>query len=89
LSNTSLKKLLAEFRGLGGDGLEVACSNMKQDGVESLARLGEELGLLASVGSDFHTATATWMDLGRLPTLPERVKKNAIWSHDRWHSLAG
>ena len=84
-STSGLRRLLRDFSESGGEGLEVACSNLDNPMIEKLAGLALETGLYASVGSDFHTAAATWMDIGKLPELPAEAKKNAIWVHPRWH----
>ncbi|MBT8145200.1 MAG: PHP domain-containing protein [Gammaproteobacteria bacterium] len=85
LSKSGFKRLLREFRDAGGEAMEVCCSNMPRDKIAHLAQLSQELELLASAGSDFHSSEATWMDIGRLPPVPETVTKNAIWTHARWH----
>ena len=85
LSKSKVRRLLQEFRAMGGEGLEVCCSNMTKDAIELLVQLSLDCQLWVSSGSDFHSSEATWMDIGRLATLPERAKKNAIWLHPRWH----
>jgi predicted metal-dependent phosphoesterase TrpH len=85
LTNTKLKRLVSDFKISNGDGLEVCYSNMGNDEIEFLAGLSEKFELSASVGSDFHDANATWMNIGKVPPLPESCKKNAIWLHPRWH----
>ena len=84
-STSGLRRLMTNFRQCGGDAVEVACGNLDGSMLEKLARLSQETGLLASCGSDFHSSSAHWTDLGKLPELPALVKKNAIWSHPRWH----
>ncbi|MEX2130563.1 MAG: PHP domain-containing protein [Pseudohongiellaceae bacterium] len=85
-STSGLRRLLSRFQQLGGEGMEVACGNLDKPMLEKLGRLGEETGLYASTGSDFHSSKAVWTDIGKVPELPDSVKKNAIWTHPRWHS---
>ena len=85
LNRKALKKLLNNFHDAGGEALEVCCSNMSRDILENLAALSLEHSLWVSAGSDFHTSEATWMDIGKLTAFPDSIKKNAIWTHPRWH----
>ncbi|BEU03831.1 phosphatase [Agarivorans sp. OAG1] len=76
LSNKWVRKLLAEFAELGGDGVEVAMPQMSKDQLLWLADLAEQNGLRASQGSDFHHPSP-WRELGRGLQLPEKCQ--AIW----------
>ncbi|MDD7544634.1 RNase RNM [Actinobacillus porcinus] len=71
-----LKRLIAEFKEWGGDGLEVAGSGQTADQRHLLARWAKEYELLGSVGSDFHFPCG-WIELGKSLWLPENVKP--IW----------
>ena len=53
-TRSKLKRLLAEFAGAGGRAMEVFSGRQLPDQTADLCRLVRELGLLASVGSDFH-----------------------------------
>ncbi|WP_020503243.1 PHP domain-containing protein [Lamprocystis purpurea] len=84
LTRTKLLKLLGEFKELGGVGLEVVCGSHSRDDALHFARHAGEQRLLASAGSDFHgpqlaLSSQPWIDLGRLPDLPEGC--TPIW-HD-------
>lgn len=72
--------LLGEFRQLGGDAIEVVTSSHTPDQIPVYADLAVEFGLLASVGSDFHSPAEGARDLGRLAPLPERC--TPVWI--RW-----
>jgi predicted metal-dependent phosphoesterase TrpH len=76
LSNKWVRKLLAEFAELGGDGVEVAMPQMSKDQLQWIAELAEQNGLAASQGSDFHHPSP-WRELGRGLQLPEKCQ--AIW----------
>ena len=86
LSKSKFRRLLQEFRSAGGEAMEIICSNMTRDKIVHLAQLSLEYQLWVSAGSDFHSSDASWMDVGKLAPVPESAKKNAIWSHPRWHS---
>lgn len=68
---TRLKKLLGAFRDAGGAAIEVASGSHNRDDMFRFAQLARSHGLLASSGSDFHTTQNCYMDLGRLPPLPD------------------
>lgn len=86
VNKKALRQLLTDFRTAGGEAMEVCCSNMPTETLDKLTGLSLEHELWISAGSDFHSSEATWMDIGKLRPIPEIVKKNAIWSHPRWHS---
>jgi predicted metal-dependent phosphoesterase TrpH len=70
LSSTKLLRLLSEFKECGGEGIEVVSGSHSRDDYFRFATLAAKTGLLASSGSDYH-GPETWMQLGRLPALPE------------------
>jgi len=70
LTATRLRKLLTEFRDVGGSALEVVSGSHSRDDVLRFAHLAQTLGFLASAGSDFHGPHNCFMDLGPLPPLP-------------------
>lgn len=80
MTNTKLKALIGEFRECGGTGIEVVSGSHSKDDCRYIARLACEFGLLGSRGSDYHGPENTWIELGRLATLPPEV--TPIWS--RW-----
>jgi hypothetical protein len=71
LSAGKLARLFGEFRECGGEAIEVISGSHAPDASQHMARLATEQHFLASVGSDYHGPEKTWMDLGRLPALPE------------------
>jgi 3',5'-nucleoside bisphosphate phosphatase len=78
LNRTRLRRLLGEFRDLGGAALEVVCGSHSKDDALVFARHAREMGLLASAGSDYHGPESPWLDLGRLPALPDGC--TPIWA---------
>ena len=77
MTGTRLNRLLQEFKDLGGVGMEVVCGNYSKDEVLTMGQRAQRLGLLASVGSDFHGPESPWVELGRLAPLPVGV--TPIW----------
>ncbi len=65
-----LRLLLAEFRDLGGEAIEVVTGSHTADQVPIFARLADEFGLMASSGTDFHAPGEGGRELGRLMPLP-------------------
>lgn len=74
---TKLRELLADFRHLGGAGMEVISGRQTDQVTDYLARLSRRFGLLASVGSDFHTPSEYGADVGFDAELPYRCQP--VW----------
>lgn len=70
LTRSKLERLIDEFRGNGGLGLEVVSGSHNRDETLHMAALSRVHGLYASCGSDFHTPDNRWITLGRLDDLP-------------------
>ncbi len=79
LTRSKMKRLLEDFRASGGRGIEVVSGSHSRDDYFTFARWARELGLLASAGSDYHGPDNPWIELGRLPELPEGCRP--IWEH--------
>lgn len=77
LSNKWLRRLLNEAKLAGIDGVEVAIGAQAPGDREALATFADDIGLLASAGSDFHLP-GRWRELGKNLCLPERCVP--IWS---------
>jgi len=71
LSATRLRQLLSEFKACGGAGLEVVSSAHSQSDCANMGRYANQFGLLASRGSDFHGPEQPWVELGKIPPLPD------------------
>jgi len=78
ISATRLRQLLSEFKACGGVGLEVVSSAHSQSDCANMGRYARQFGLLASRGSDFHGPEQPWVELGRIPPLPEGCEP--IWN---------
>lgn len=71
MSRTMMQAFLTEFKALGGAALEVNCSSHSVKDVQLMAGYAEQIGLLASVGSDFHSPDNSWARLGAARPLPQ------------------
>ncbi|MBN8474199.1 3',5'-nucleoside bisphosphate phosphatase [Sulfuritalea sp.] len=78
LSRTERRELFGAFKDLGGRGIEVLSGSQKDEEVSEFARIAREFGFLASRASDFHGPGESWIDLGRLPDLPDNLVP--VWS---------
>lgn len=81
ISRAELRELIAEFKAAGGEGIEVLSGSHSASVTHEMARLAREFGLLASCGSDFHGPGESWMDIGKLPALPEDL--TPVWCRFR------
>ncbi|MBS0319901.1 MAG: PHP domain-containing protein [Proteobacteria bacterium] len=77
-SPTALRRLLGQFRDLGGDALEVISPAHTPAQFTEFATHARVYGLRGSVGSDFHAPDESWMDLGAMPPLPDGV--TPVWA---------
>jgi predicted metal-dependent phosphoesterase TrpH len=77
LSPPELRRLLTEFRELGGNGIEVVTGSHSPEQYGQFAALALEFGLSASRGSDFHGPGESKIELGKLPDLPAFLRP--VW----------
>ena len=75
---TKLRSLIEDFKGYGGEGIEVITSGQKQGEIGLLADLCSRYDLKGSIGSDFHSPAQPWVQLGAIPSLPKSVLP--VWS---------
>jgi hypothetical protein len=71
LTATKLRRLLGEFKECGGAAIEVVSGSHSSDDMLHMAGVARTLGLRASRGSDYHGPENPWVELGRIPMLPE------------------
>ena len=71
LTRKKLRQLLTAFKGMGGDGLEVAMPGLTRQQQELLDECWQHFDLKVSAGSDFHSPEQKWLALGRLPQIPK------------------
>lgn len=77
LSHKWINRVLAAFKQAGGIGVEVVTGRASLDDIRMSQQFAAKHQLFASVGSDFHTPEQPWVELGRLPPLPEGLRP--IW----------
>jgi hypothetical protein len=70
-TRTKMRRLIGELKECGGRGLEVVSGSHSKDDYHVYAGHAREAGLLASAGSDYHGPEKPWIELGRLPPLPD------------------
>lgn len=78
MTNSKRRRLVAEFKSLGGEAIEVSSGNQHPEEVRVMAKLAEEFELLASCGSDFHSPDNNWIELGKMTTMPPFV--TPVWT---------
>lgn len=81
MTATKLRKLLGEFKECGGTAIEVVSGSHSKNDYFVMADLAKKFDLLASAGSDYHGPENPWVELGRLPAIPDGC--TPIW-HD-WY----
>lgn len=69
--------LFTEFKGHGGQGVEVVTGSHTAAEYLTYAELAREFGLVASRGSDFHSPNESHTELGTLPYLPGNL--TPVW----------
>lgn len=70
MTRTKLRKLIGEFKEVGGVAIEVVSGSHSKDECFTMARHASDFDLHASSGSDFHSPDNPWVELGRLMPLP-------------------
>jgi hypothetical protein len=83
LSAKWLRRLIAQFKVCGGDGMEVTHPQLHPEKKRFLRDLALEHKLMASVGSDFH-GPGRWTELGRNLQIDESL--TPIWHDWSWYS---
>lgn len=78
LTPTGMRRLLGDFRDLGGDGIEVISASHTPEDAARFATLARVFGFAGSCGSDFHGPGESRIDLGALPPLPAGV--TPVWN---------
>lgn len=71
ITATVLRKLITEFKDAGGEAMEVISGSHSKDDMFNMAREAHQGALMASAGSDYHGPENPWIELGRLPSMPE------------------
>jgi hypothetical protein len=77
LTGSWVKKLLSEFRDLGGDGIEIVCGNSSSSEIQIASDYARQFRLVGSIGSDFHGNNHVMDRLGVMKNLPSGIKP--VW----------
>ena len=77
LTASWMKRFLAAFKLAGGQGIEVITGRCNPDEINRAANYASAFDLAGSVGSDFHSPSNQWVELGRLAPLPAKIKP--VW----------
>ncbi len=80
ITNTKLRELIAYFKSVGGEAMEVSSTQQRPCEREYLGELCLKNDLYASCGSDFHILES-WREVGRNLDLDEKLKP--IWTHPK------
>lgn len=77
LTATKLRKLIKEFKELGGKAIEVVTGHNQSNEIEMATGYAKRYDIAASVGSDFHNGNTAWSQLGKLAELPQGL--TPVW----------
>jgi predicted metal-dependent phosphoesterase TrpH len=70
LGRVTMLELMHEFRALGGAAIEVVTGSHTVDQYQEFAKMAKSFDLASSMGSDYHGKGQTYIEMGRLPSLP-------------------
>ena len=79
LTNTRLRLLAEDFISAGGQALEIVSGIQTKQLTDKLMRLCDDLQLMASCGSDFHTPGNSWSEVGKFTPLPANCRP--VWEN--------
>ncbi|MCG8379753.1 MAG: PHP domain-containing protein [Proteobacteria bacterium] len=74
---TKLRKMIADFKLMGGKAIEVVTGNNNPEEIRTTASYAKKYDIAASVGSDFHNEQTPWNQLGKLKPLPKDLRP--VW----------
>ncbi len=77
-TRSRLVAFLQDFKTLGGQAMEVVSGRQLPAQTRDFAALCQQFGLLASLGSDFHSPDQHWLDLGTYSTPPLDI--SPVWA---------
>jgi predicted metal-dependent phosphoesterase TrpH len=86
LTASKFRRLLDEFKECGGLAIEVVSGSHSRDDTLCMAAHCRSHGLYASRGSDYHGPEKPWVELGRLPELPQGCRP--LWEAEFWPHAA-
>ncbi len=71
LGFVNMHLLMHEFRGHGGEAIEVVTGSHTPPQYDQFAKIAHRFSLKASQGSDYHGPGLSYMEMGYLPELPK------------------
>jgi len=74
---TKLRQLMADFKALGGEAIEVVTGSSNPEEIKLATTYAERHDLAASIGSDFHNEETSWCQLGKMVPLPKTL--TPVW----------
>lgn len=77
MTATKLRKMISDFKALGGSAIEVVTGNNNQEEIKTATSYAQKYDIAASIGSDFHNENTSWNQLGKLTLLPKDL--TPIW----------
>lgn len=78
LSTMQMDELYKHFKEIGGIAIEVITGSHSPNQYQTYGKIAQHYGFLASRGSDFHDPEESYIDLGKLPHLPDHL--SPVWS---------
>lgn len=78
LTRSWLRRIGSAFVEAGGGAVEVCTATTPANTVSAAAALARRYDMAASRGSDFHDPSLPWIDLGRMPALPQDLRP--VWA---------
>lgn len=78
ISASRLRQFIEDFKDCGGEALEVVSGSHSAGDMQGMAQHAKRFELLASAGSDYHGPEQPWLELGKLPPLPEAC--TPVWA---------
>ena len=64
---TKIRSMVADFVAEGGSAIEVSYTGISPNHQADLERLARKMGIMISAGSDFHSPSYSWTDIGKFP----------------------
>lgn len=77
MTATKLRKLITEFKTLGGQAIEVVTGNNNINEITTATNYAKRYDIAASLGSDYHNDKSPWAKLGNLTALPQDL--TPVW----------
>ncbi len=77
MTGTKLRKLIEEFKSLGGKAIEVVTGHNNIGELELATNYAKRFNIAASIGSDFHNEQTSWGQIGKLATMPKGL--TPVW----------